>query len=76
MAATHDDHMRDLRAFYPEAKSEQWSLRTAGQRVQIMKHDESKVGKIQFGTEIIAHQSRQKDGSRLAGLLGASPGHT
>ena len=53
----------------PSARDEDWTLKTAGQRVQIMKQDAVNVGKIQFGTEILtsAHGS-------LAGLMGASPG--
>jgi len=67
LAATHADHMRDLRQFFPNAKDDEWSMRTAGQRVQIMKKDNEKLGKIQFGTEIIKSKG-------LAGLMGASPG--
>jgi malate dehydrogenase (quinone) len=58
-----------LREFMPTAKSEDWELITAGQRVQVMKKDEKKGGVLQFGTEVIA----AADGS-IAGLLGASPG--
>merc|ERR1712232_906459 len=56
--------------FVPEAKPEDWTLATAGQRVQIMKRDNSCVcGLLQFGTEVVSAE----DGS-ICGLLGASPG--
>ncbi|QWL31743.1 malate:quinone oxidoreductase [Rathayibacter toxicus] len=58
-----------LREFMPSARSEDWYLITAGQRVQVMKKDEKKGGVLQFGTEVITGG----DGS-IAGLLGASPG--
>ncbi|MCH1933150.1 malate:quinone oxidoreductase, partial [Shewanella sp. A25] len=46
-----------------------WKLWTAGQRVQIIKNDPEKGGRLQFGTEVVS----SKDAS-LAALLGASPG--
>merc|ERR1719254_330703 len=58
-----------LQEFYPDAKAEDWTLVTAGQRVQVMKSDPKKIGILQFGTEVVA----ASDGS-IAGLLGASPG--
>jgi malate dehydrogenase (quinone) len=61
--------MDSLRAYFPEAKDEDWTLANAGQRVQIIKKDEKGKGKLEFGTEIVA----AADGS-LAALLGASPG--
>ena len=66
---THKDRMDLLRDFFPGAKDEEWDLVTAGQRVQIIKKDEEKGGKLQFGTEVVAAE----DGS-LSALLGASPG--
>ena len=66
---THEQRMDALREFLPQAKSEDWSLEYAGQRVQIIKNAEKKWGKLEFGTEIVA----AKDGT-LAALLGASPG--
>lgn len=66
---SHTDRMDILREFYPDAKDDEWELVTAGQRVQIIKKDKTKGGKLQFGTEVVA----AKDGS-LAALLGASPG--
>jgi len=59
----------ELQVFVPTAKPEDWSLVTAGQRVQIMKKDPKKIGILQFGTEVVA----AADGS-ICGLLGASPG--
>lgn len=61
--------LETLRAFYPEARAEDWKLAIAGQRVQIIKKDPKKGGVLQFGTELVSAQ----DGS-LAALLGASPG--
>jgi malate dehydrogenase (quinone) len=58
-----------LRAFVPKARNEDWRLEIAGQRVQIIKKDPKRGGKLEFGTEVI----RSADGS-LAALLGASPG--
>lgn len=66
---THEQRMAALRDFLPDAKSEDWTLANAGQRVQIIKKCEKKWGKLEFGTEIVASE----DGS-LAALLGASPG--
>lgn len=66
---THEQRMDVLREFLPQAKSEDWTLENAGQRVQIIKNCEKKWGKLEFGTEIVA----AKDGT-LAALLGASPG--
>ncbi len=65
----HGDRMNALREYYPHAKDEDWTLATAGQRVQIIKSDPVKGGKLEFGTEVLA----ASDGS-LAALLGASPG--
>ena len=64
-----EDRLETLRGFYPEAKAEDWRLEIAGQRVQIIKKDPKRGGKLEFGTEIVAAQ----DGS-IAALLGASPG--
>ncbi|MDP2246572.1 MAG: malate:quinone oxidoreductase, partial [Nitrosomonadales bacterium] len=66
---THEARMASLRNFYPQARSEDWELAIAGQRVQIIKQCDEKGGKLEFGTEIVA----AKDGT-LAALLGASPG--
>lgn len=58
-----------LREFMPEVREGDWRLEIAGQRVQIIKRDPQRGGKLEFGTEVI----RSADGS-LAALLGASPG--
>ena len=66
---SHTDRIESLRNFFPDAREENWELRMAGQRVQIIKQAEGGGGKLEFGTEIVAAQ----DGT-LAALLGASPG--
>lgn len=66
---SNEDRMEALREFFPDADAKDWSLQTAGQRVQIIKRDPEKGGVLQFGTEIVA----ASDGS-IAALLGASPG--
>lgn len=69
LAMSHEDRMDDLRKFVKDANSEDWELKIAGQRVQIIKKDEYERGILQFGTEIV----NSKDG-RITCLLGASPG--
>jgi malate dehydrogenase (quinone) len=64
-----DDRMTALREYVPTAKSKDWILETAGQRVQVIKKDEEGHGVLEFGTEVIT----SADGT-IAGLLGASPG--
>lgn len=66
---SHKQRVMALKNFYPEAKESEWSLVSAGQRVQIIKECDQKGGKLEFGTEIVS----AGDGS-LAALLGASPG--
>jgi malate dehydrogenase (quinone) len=66
---SHSSRVDALRKFFPEAKDEDWTLAYAGQRVQIIKKDADKGGKLEFGTEVITAD----DGS-IAALLGASPG--
>jgi len=63
------DRLNALKEYFPNAKAEDWRLWQAGQRVQIIKRDETAGGVLKLGTEIVASQ----DGS-IAGLLGASPG--
>ena len=65
----HEDRMHELRKFVKDAKSEDWDLKVAGQRVQIIKKDEFEGGTLRFGTEVV----HSKDGS-ITCLLGASPG--
>ena len=69
LLAGREKKLDALRQFMPTAKSRDWELITAGQRVQVMKKDPKQGGVLQFGTEVIAGA----DGS-IAGLLGASPG--
>lgn len=61
--------LETLRRYVPEARAEDWQLATAGQRVQIIKRDPERTGRLEFGTELVT----AADGS-LAALLGASPG--
>ncbi len=58
-----------LREFYPELDVKDWELSVAGQRVQIIKKDKERFGKLEFGTEIV-HSAD----SSIVALLGASPG--
>ncbi|MGG3466724.1 malate:quinone oxidoreductase [Neobacillus pocheonensis] len=65
-----EQRMEELREFIPTAKTEDWDLVVAGQRVQVIKDTEAGgKGTLQFGTEVIT----AGDGS-IAALLGASPG--
>ncbi|SNT51860.1 malate dehydrogenase (quinone) [Bacillus sp. OK838] len=65
-----EQRMEELREFIPNAKSEDWDLVVAGQRVQVIKDTaEGGKGTLQFGTEVVS----SADGS-IAALLGASPG--
>ncbi|CAA6823753.1 MAG: Malate:quinone oxidoreductase (EC [uncultured Thiotrichaceae bacterium] len=61
--------MKSLRNYFPNAKDEHWDLAHAGQRVQIIKKDPNKIGKLEFGTEVLTTQDKT-----LSALLGASPG--
>lgn len=65
-----EQRMEALRDFIPTAKSEDWQLVVAGQRVQVIRDTETGGrGTLQFGTQVIS----DTDGS-IAALLGASPG--
>jgi len=64
-----EQRMADLREFYPEAKSEDWDVIIAGQRVQIIKDLANERGSLCFGTEVITSEDKS-----VAALLGASPG--
>ncbi|KAB7707595.1 malate:quinone oxidoreductase [Bacillus aerolatus] len=65
-----EQRMEELREFIPNAKSEDWDIVVAGQRVQVIKDTEAGgKGTLQFGTEVVS----AADGS-IAALLGASPG--
>lgn len=63
------DRMNALREYVPSARSKDWKLERAGQRVQVIKKDEKEGGILEFGTEVIT----TNDGT-LSVLLGASPG--
>jgi malate dehydrogenase (quinone) len=65
----HEDRVHELQKFIKEAKPEDWELKVAGQRVQIIKRDKKEGGVLEFGTEVV----HSKDG-RITALLGASPG--
>lgn len=60
---------KSLREFYPEVDVKDWELAVAGQRVQIIRRDKARTGKLEFGTEIV-HAAD----SSIVALLGASPG--
>jgi len=64
-----EERLVSLKKFVPEANIEDWELREAGQRVQIIKKHKEEVGVLEFGTEVV----HSKDGT-VAALLGASPG--
>ena len=66
---TSDARIDALKAYYPEARSEDWKLAVAGYRVQVIKKDEDEGGVLEFGTKVVS----AADGS-IAALLGASPG--
>ena len=62
--------MESLREYMPSARSEDWELVTAGQRVQVIKPVAGpRFGSLEFGTALI----NNAEGS-IAGILGASPG--
>ncbi len=65
----HADRMKELQKFVKDAKDEDWELKVAGQRVQIIKRDKKEGGILEFGTEVV----HSKNG-RVTSLLGASPG--
>jgi malate dehydrogenase (quinone) len=58
-----------LQEYYPSAKTEDWQLQIAGQRVQIIKPDAERGGLLEFGTELVGAADQS-----LVALLGASPG--
>ncbi|WP_425069162.1 malate dehydrogenase (quinone) [Reyranella sp.] len=58
-----------LRDFYPSVDEKDWEFDVAGQRVQIIRKDVARTGKLEFGTEIV-HSAD----SSIVALLGASPG--
>ena len=69
VATNKDQRIQHLREFVKDAKEEDWELKVAGQRVQIIKKDDEKGGKLEFGTEVVVNKK-----GTIASLLGASPG--
>lgn len=65
-----EERMNELREFFPDAEDEDWDLKIAGQRVQVIKDTSEGKGMIQFSDTEVVHS---KDRS-LAALLGGSPG--
>lgn len=66
---TQEQRISELKLFVPGARSEDWELEIAGQRVQVIKKDDEEGGILQFGTEVVSDAK-----GTLAALLGASPG--
>lgn len=64
-----EQRMSHLRDFVKDAKEQDWELKQAGQRVQIIKRDRFEGGRLEFGTEVVVNKERN-----IASLLGASPG--
>jgi malate dehydrogenase (quinone) len=67
--SSNKNKINQLKKFYPNANSSDWSLTQAGIRVQIIKPSKTNIASLEFGTEIIYNKNRN-----LAALLGASPG--
>ncbi len=66
---SNQSRMKALREYLPLAKDKDWSLTSAGVRVQVINKESNGKGVLKFGTETVV----SKDGS-LAALMGASPG--
>lgn len=64
-----EDRIEELKQYVPDAKLDDWELKEAGQRVQVIKKDKKEGGILEFGTEVVVSE----DGT-VAALLGASPG--
>lgn len=69
VVASKETQLATLRQFYPAAQPDDWTMVWAGQRLQIVKPDAKAIGKLQFGTEVVASAD-----NTIVGLLGASPG--
>ncbi|MGR6964522.1 malate dehydrogenase (quinone) [Geodermatophilus sp. URMC 61] len=69
VTASPSSRMAALRRFVPTAREEDWTLVTAGQRVQVLKETAGRGTLVGFGTEVVTSA-----GGSLAALLGASPG--
>jgi len=66
---TPEQRLAALEEYVPFTKLEDWELKQAGQRVQVIKKDKKEGGILEFGTEVVVSE----DGT-VAALLGASPG--
>ena len=66
---TPEQRLAALEEYVPFTKLEDWELKEAGQRVQVIKKDKREGGVLEFGTEVVVSE----DGT-VAALLGASPG--
>ncbi len=66
---TPEQRLAALEEYVPFTKLEDWELKEAGQRVQVIKKDKKEGGVLEFGTEVVVSE----DGT-VAALLGASPG--
>ena len=66
---TKSHRFKALREFYPNLNEDDWEFDVAGQRVQIIRKDQARTGKLVFGTDIV-HSAD----STIVALLGASPG--
>jgi malate dehydrogenase (quinone) len=66
---TPEQRLAALEEYVPLTKLEDWELKEAGQRVQVIKKDRKEGGVLEFGTEVVV----SGDGT-VAALLGASPG--
>lgn len=64
-----EDRIEELKQYVPSATLNDWELKHAGQRVQVIKKDKKEGGVLEFGTEVVVSE----DGT-VAALLGASPG--
>lgn len=65
-----ENRMKELRNFYPAAKTEDWEVIEAGIRVQAIKQNPGeKPGIVHYGTEIMTSED-----CSISALLGASPG--
>ncbi|MEX5717961.1 malate dehydrogenase (quinone) [Geodermatophilus maliterrae] len=69
VTSSREARMAALRRFVPSARAEDWTLVTAGQRVQVLKRTGGRGTVVGFGTEVLTSA-----GGSLAALLGASPG--
>ncbi|MDQ8188229.1 malate dehydrogenase (quinone) [Pelagicoccus sp. SDUM812002] len=61
--------MKELQAFFPDAKESDWNLIDAGIRVQAIKKEDGDAGIVHFGTEVLTSADKS-----MSALLGASPG--